>query len=139
MKRLTTLIVAVLFGLAFAQSDVEERLASLEERVAQLEAIRTVPAPPPMTLDVDGFSFTRFQPRDSSIGFDIVGEVTSDGAYERATFRVTFYATDGAILETSTFSVEDVGATPRTFDTGLFSDYTMDDVESFALQVERVR
>jgi hypothetical protein len=138
MKRLAVIAAALVLATAFAQ-DTDQRIADLEARVAQLEAMLTTPAPPPMNLEVDGFAFTRFQPRTSSIGLDIVGEVTADREYERVTFRATFYAADGTILETHTFSVEQVGNLPRTFDTGIFSDYTMDDVDTVAIQIEDIR
>lgn len=139
MTRIAVVLTLALLGGAFAQADLAERVEALEARVAELDAMLTVPAPPAMTMEVDGFTFTRFQPRASSVGFEVVGEVMAAQSYERVTLRVTLYAEDGSILETTTFLVENVGATPRTFDAGFFSDYTMSDVATFAIQVEDVR
>ena len=139
MKQVVTVFIAALCISAFAQGDLEARVAELEQRIAQLEAVLSVPAPPTTTQAVDGFTFTRLNVRQTAIGLELVGEVTSSTDYDSATFRLTFYADDGEILETQTFSVRQLGASPRTFDSGMFSDVSVDDIFSVALQVERTR
>ena len=137
---LTTGFVAVTLatGFAFADAALEARIDDLEARMARLEATLDVPAPPPTSLDVDGFSFTRFDYRDNAIGFEIVGEVAHLEEVGDVLFRFTLYDADGGIVETDTTLVEGVGTTPRTFGTSLFSDATMRDVDGIGIQVEDV-
>lgn len=139
MKHLLVVLFVAVLGSTLAQSDVEPRVAELEERVAALEARLDVPEPPPTTESVGEFAFTRLDARTSSIGLEVVGEVTAENEYESVEFRVTFYAEDGSILETSTFYVEEVSTMPRTFSTDLFSDYSMSDVDSYRIEVVSAR
>ena len=146
MKRSVMLLVALVASAAVAQGNAAERIAALEQevsslqnRVAQLEQRLALPAPPAGNVRVEEFTFARLMARQTSIGLELVGEVSAASNFSRVDFRVTYYAADGSILETDTFSVEAVGATPRTFDAGMFSDTAIDDIHSFALQVERRR
>ena len=139
MKQLIAVLTAAFVLTAFAQPDLEVRVAELEERVAQLEALLVHPAPPPTTQEVDGFVFTRLRLNETSSYTDVFGEVTSEDEFQRVTFRVTLYAENGSIIDTGTFSVENVGSTPRVFESPAFWDVLAADVESIGLQVERTR
>jgi hypothetical protein len=146
MKRVIILLLAVLASSAFAQTDLADRVVALEQevarlqaRISQLEQMLAIPAAPPTTVQVEEFTFTRLNARQTSIGLELVGEVIATVAYSRVEFRVTYYGEDGSILETDTFYVEEVGTAPRTFDTGMFTDYSIDDVASIGLQVEGKR
>ena len=139
MKQLVLFIIAVLAVSAQAETDLEARVAELEERVAHLEAMLSIPAPPPTTHTVDGFTVARLDVRQASSTYaEVVGEVTATEAYERVTFRVTLYGSDGSILGTDTFSVERVSPTPRTFDT-LLRNVSAADAVSIGLEVEDTR
>lgn len=139
MKQLVAVVVAVFLFTALADSDLEARVAELEQRLASIEVRLTTPPPPATTEVVDGFTFERLGLHQPSSNYaEVVGEVTSQDEYDRVTFRVTFYSEDGVILGTDTYSVENVGNAPRTFSV-LVRGVVIGDVHSMGMQVERVR
>jgi hypothetical protein len=139
LRYFMALVCLIAVSTAGAQDALEARVTELESRVAQLEAMLTNPAPPATTQEVDGFTFQRVNLRRTGIGLEVLGEVKSDRNYESVRFRFTLYDESGNILETHSFSVQGVGPAPRTFNSGIFTDYRPEDVAVLAWQLEGTR
>lgn len=140
MKRtLIALAILVTAATGLAQGDLEARVAELEQRVAQLEAMLEIPPPPPTTQQVGGFTFSRVAVSASSSNYtEVVGQISADSSYATAEVRAVLYASDGSILGTTTLFVDNVGAQARTFNT-LLRNVDANDVQSVGFEIEGTR